>query len=111
MNFPGVEFLETAPKFKKRENYFSCVYVLHKNFTSQSCSDSKEMYRKACCMCRVVVLLISFTAFLTFSLPSSFVHKHYVTTFPLRNLTKLGKVLMLEYRKTQLNWTEADSAA
>ena len=28
------------------------------SFTSKSCSESKEMYRKACCTCKVVVLSI-----------------------------------------------------
>ena len=29
-----------------------------RTFTSQSCNDGKEMYKKALCSCKVVVLLI-----------------------------------------------------
>ena len=39
-------------------------------FTSQSCKNRKEMYNKAWCTCKVVVLLIKPIFFLTFSLPS-----------------------------------------
>ena len=28
------------------------------SFTSKSCNDGKEMYKNACCICKVVVLLI-----------------------------------------------------
>ena len=37
---------------------------------SYSCSDGKEMYKKACCTSRIVVLPIQTIAFLTFSLSS-----------------------------------------
>ena len=50
-----------------------CVYVLNKkspegDFTSQSCSDGNEMYKKGCCRCTVKPI-----AFVTSSLllPSS----------------------------------------
>ena len=49
--------------------------------TASSCSDDKEMYKKACCACRVVVLLIVLIALLTFSLPSS------LLKLPIRDLT------------------------
>ena len=39
-------------------------------FTSQSCNDCKEIYKKGECTCRVVVLAIQPIAFLTFSLSS-----------------------------------------
>ena len=39
-------------------------------FTPYSCSDDKEMYKKAWCTCKVVVLRNKPIAFLTFSLPS-----------------------------------------
>ena len=39
-------------------------------FTSQSCKNRKEMYNKAWCMCKVVVLLIKPIVFSMFSLPS-----------------------------------------
>ena len=37
---------------------------------SYSCSDGKEMYKRTCCTCRIVVLPIQTIAFLTFSLSS-----------------------------------------
>ena len=39
-------------------------------FTSLSRSDDKEMYKKVCCTCKVVVLLNESVVFLPFSLPS-----------------------------------------
>ena len=38
-------------------------------FTSSSCSDSKKMYKKACCKCRVVVLPIQPIAFFSVLVP------------------------------------------
>ena len=38
-------------------------------FTSHSCSDGKEMYKRVWCMCKVVVLLIKPVAFLSFLFP------------------------------------------
>ena len=40
-------------------------------FTSQSCKNGNEMYKKAWCTCEVVVLLIKPIVFLTFSLSSA----------------------------------------
>ena len=40
------------------------------HFTLQFCRDCKEIYKKAWCTCRVVVLLIKLIAVLTFPLPS-----------------------------------------
>ena len=63
MNLPGVDFLRRALNFRERKrNSSSLVYVLQKNlqlgiFTSQSCKDGKEMYKKVLCTCKVVVLL------------------------------------------------------
>ena len=77
LNFPGVDNLGTALKFRKREKRSSwLVYALHKKvklgiFTSQSCRDGKEMYNKARCTCKVVVLLNKPIA-LTPSLPSPY---------------------------------------
>ena len=39
-------------------------------FTSFSRSDGKEMYKKVCCTCKVVVLPNESVVFLPFSLPS-----------------------------------------
>ena len=38
-------------------------------FTSRSCSDGKEMYKRVICMCKVVVMLIKPVAFLSFLFP------------------------------------------
>ena len=51
---------------RKSKIYRLAVPVL----TLQLCRGGKEMYQKAWCTCRVVVLLIKPTAFLTFPLPS-----------------------------------------
>ena len=57
MNPSKVEFLRTISKFRKREEILpSLVY--------------KEMYKKARCMCKIVVLVIKPIAFLKFSLLS-----------------------------------------
>ena len=64
VNFPGHEFLGTKPRFKRRNtNLSSCVYGLPKTLHTAisrgwSCNDGKEMFKKVCCTCRVVVLLI-----------------------------------------------------
>ena len=60
---------------KERGNFVvACVLPLHNVklgiFTSWSCSDGKEMYKKAWCTCKMVVLLIKSIAFFKFSLPS-----------------------------------------
>ena len=74
MKFPGVEFLETAPKFRKRkQNSSSCLYVLHKTphreISRPSRAVTAEKCTKSVMHVRVVVLLFFFF-FLTFSLPS-----------------------------------------
>ena len=57
-----VEFMALPFLFSNKLKKWS----FHTYFTSQLCRDSKEMYKKACCTCRVVVLLIKPIAFLTF---------------------------------------------
>ena len=76
-NPPGVEFLDTISKYRKRNKISSLlIYVLHKT-RNQACSrrsrakTGREMYKKAWCTCKVVVLLKKPIVFLTFSLPSS----------------------------------------
>ena len=76
-NHPKVEFLRTIAKCRKREelNYVvTCVLPLYNVklgiFTSQSCSDGKEMYKKAWYTCKIVVLVIKPIAFVEFPLPS-----------------------------------------
>ena len=71
----NVEFLETAPKFRKRETSSSCVYVLHKTCHQEISRPSRAVMAKKCtkkckCTCRVVVLVIKPIAFLTLLLPS-----------------------------------------
>ena len=75
-NFPGVDFLGTTLKFKKRKkNSSSLVYVLHKTWNSafSRCSrveTAEKRTRKVWCTCKFVVLLNKAIAFWTFSLPS-----------------------------------------
>ena len=63
-------FKSWIPKKLRKRGKISCslLYVLHNTwklsiFTSWSCIDSNEMYNKAWCTCRVVVLLYWPTAF------------------------------------------------
>ena len=49
MKFPGVELLETAPKFRKRkENLSSCIYVLHKMSYQEILSPNQAVTAKKC---------------------------------------------------------------
>ena len=50
--------LERERKIRLRLAFFINCGIRHFNFTSQSCSDGKEMYKKVWCTCKVVVLLI-----------------------------------------------------
>ena len=65
MNFPGIEFLETEPKFKRREVCsLRYVYALHKtSFEGISrrtrAVTAKKCTKKVCCTCKVVFLLIT----------------------------------------------------
>ena len=70
-------------------------------FTSQSGSDAKEMYKQACCTCRVVVLPIQPIPFLTFSLPSPLWH--------LKVPIKWACQRMAYYRAFSLTWPVASA--
>ena len=63
MKFPRVEFLETAPKFRKRKkNSSSCVYVLHKTSHQEITRPSRAVTAKKCtkkCNTRVEFLFWS----------------------------------------------------
>ena len=49
MKFPGVEFLETTPKFRKRKkNSSSCVKVLHKTSHQEISRPSRAVTEKKC---------------------------------------------------------------
>ena len=49
MKFPAVEFLETAPKFRKRKKILSlCVYVLHKTCHQEISRPSRAVTEKKC---------------------------------------------------------------
>ena len=69
--FPGVEFLRILLRFKKRkEDSLSYFHVLHKTWNWEvsrriRAVDVKEMYKKAWCTCRAVVLIIKTIAFLS----------------------------------------------
>ena len=59
-NFPKVDFL--GRKLRKRKKISSSLVISLikreiRHFPSQSCSNSKEMYKKARCTCKLVVLL------------------------------------------------------
>ena len=72
-NFPGVDFLGTTLKFRKRKkNSSSLVYVLHKTWNSAFSRRSRvetaeKRTRKVWCTCKFVVLLNKAIAFWTFS--------------------------------------------
>ena len=76
MKFPRVEFLETAPKFRKRKkNSSSCVFVLHKTSHQEISRPSRAVTEKKCtkkCNARAELLfwLVKRIAFLPFLLPS-----------------------------------------
>ena len=81
--FPGVDFLGTALKSRKRKkNSSSLVYVLHKTWNeaysrrSRAVGDGKEMYKNAWYSCKIVVFL----TFLTFSLPSRPGRRHDIVS-------------------------------
>ena len=49
MKFPGAEFLETAPKFRKRKkNSSACIYVLHKTSHQEISRPSRSVTAKKC---------------------------------------------------------------
>ena len=61
-NFPSVDFLGTTLELRKGKKIsLSLVTSLIKHeirhFPLQSCSNGKEMYKKAWCLCKLVVLL------------------------------------------------------
>ena len=70
----GAEFLSTIPKFMKRMNFVIACLRPSKNmklgiFTDSRAVGGKEMYKKGCCTCKVVVLPCQAIAYLTFSSP------------------------------------------
>ena len=61
-NFPRVDFFRTTLKLRKRKKISSSLVTSLikceiRHFPSQSCSNGKEMYNKAWCTCKLVVLL------------------------------------------------------
>ena len=73
-NSSGAEFLSTISKFMKRMNFVIACLRPSQNvksgiFTGSSVVDGKEMYKKAWCTCKVVVLPCEAIANLTFSSP------------------------------------------
>ena len=49
VKFPGVEFLETASKFRKRKkDSSSCVYVLHKTYHWEISRPNRAVKAKKC---------------------------------------------------------------
>ena len=73
-NFLGVFLLGSALKFREWRKirgrlFTSSIKSEMSHYPSWSCSDGKEMYKKAWCTCNNVVFLIKPIAFLPFSLP------------------------------------------
>ena len=73
-NSSGAEFLSTMSKFMKRMNFVIACLRPSQNvklgiFTGSRAVDGKEMYKKAWCTCKVVVLPCQAIAFFTFSSP------------------------------------------
>ena len=73
-NSSGAEFLSTISKFMKRMNFVIACLRPSQNvklgiFTGSRAVDGKEMYKKAWCTCKVVVLPCQAIAYLTFSSP------------------------------------------
>ena len=73
-NSSGAEFLSTISKFMKRINFVTACLRPSQNvklgiFTGSRAVDGKEMYKKAWCTCKVVVLPCEAIANLTFSSP------------------------------------------
>ena len=74
VNSSGAEFLSTISKFMKRMNFVIACLRPSQNvklgiFTGSRAVDGKEMYKKAWCTCKVVVLPCQAIAYLTFSSP------------------------------------------
>ena len=70
-NSSGAEFLLTISKFMKRMNFVIACLRPSQNlkfgiFTSSRVVDGNEMYKKASCTCKVIVLPCETFAFLTF---------------------------------------------
>ena len=70
-NLSGAEFLSTISEFMKRMNFvIACLRPLQNVklgiFTGSRAIDGKEMYKKAWCTCKVVVLPCQAIAYLTF---------------------------------------------
>ena len=73
-NSSGAEFLSTISKFMKRMNFVIASLRPLQNvklgiFAGSRAVDGKEMYKKAWCTCKVVVLPCEGIAYLTFSSP------------------------------------------
>ena len=74
-NSPGVEFLRTLSKLKKRKKILLLlVYILYKTwnwvFSCRSHVKLARMDKKLWCTCKVVVLLVKTIVFMTFLLLS-----------------------------------------
>ena len=97
----GAEFLLTISKFMKRMNFVIACLRPSQNvklgiFTGSRAVDSKEMYKKAWCTCKVVVLPCEAIANLTFS---SLLHLKvpiiYDTLWSVKNRIFSGQIKLL----------------
>ena len=96
----GAEFLSTISKFMKRMNFVIACLRPSQNaklgiFTGSQGSravDSKEMYKKAWCMCKVVVFPGHTIAYLTFLSPLHLKPITYDTLWSIKNRIFLGQI-------------------
>ena len=100
-NSSGAEFLSTISKFMKRMNFVIACLRPSQNvklgiFTGSRAVDGKEMYKKAWCTCKVVVLPCEAIANLTFS---SLLHLKvpiiYDTLWSVKNRIFSGQIELL----------------
>ena len=73
-NSSGAEFVSTISKFMRKMNFVTTCLRPSQNvklgiFTGSRAVDGKEMYKKAWCTCKVVVLPCQAIVYLTFSSP------------------------------------------
>ena len=97
-NSSGAEFLSTICKFMKRMNFVIACLRPSQNmklgiFTGSRAVNGKEMYKKAWCTCKVVVLPCQAIAYLTFSSPPHLkLPIIYDTLWSVKNRIFSGKI-------------------
>ena len=101
VNSSGAEYLSTISKFMKRMNFVIACLRPSQNvksgiFTGSCAIDGKEMYKKAWCTCKVVVLPCQAIAYLTFSSPPHLkLPIIYDTLWSVKNRIFSGQIQLL----------------